>query len=63
MNAFIAAATETDAILARSAAHSAKNFGDGPEDVNWGHVCALDHYRACLRAITDMAFREDEHAV
>lgn len=59
--AFIAAKTEIDAILARLAALSADHFECSPEDVNWGHVGTLDHYRACLREITDMAFREGEH--
>jgi hypothetical protein len=30
--------------------------------VNWGHVGTLEHYRARLREITDMAFGEGEHA-
>ena len=50
-------------MLARLAAHSADHFGYSPEEVNWGHVGTLDHYRARLREITDMAFREGGHAV
>jgi hypothetical protein len=62
LDAFIAAKNEIDVMLARLVAHSADHFGSSPEDVNWGHVGTLDHYRACLREISDMAFREGEHA-
>jgi len=48
-------------MLARLAAHSADHFGCSPEEVNWGHAGTLDHYRARLREITDMAFREGDH--
>jgi hypothetical protein len=60
--AFISAKTDIDAMLERLAALSADHFECSPEDVNWGHVGTLDHYRARLREITDMAFREGEHA-
>jgi hypothetical protein len=33
-----------------------------PEDVSWGHVGTLVHYRARLREITDMALRGGERA-
>ena len=59
---FIAAKIEIDGMLARLVAHSADHFGYSPDEVNWGHVGTLDHYRDCLREITDMAFREGEHA-
>ena len=62
VDAFIAAKTEIDAMLARLVAHSADHFGYGPDEVNWGHVGTLNHYRALLREITDMAFHEGEHA-
>ena len=62
LDVFIAAKAEIDAMLARLAAHSADHFGYSPEEVNWGHVGTLDHYRARLREITDMAFHEGEHA-
>ena len=61
LDAFIAAKTEIDAMLARLAALSADHFDYSPEDVNWGHVGTLDHYRTRLREITEMAFREGEH--
>jgi len=56
LDAFIAAKTEIDDIIARLVAHSADHFGYSPDDVNWGHVGTLDHYRARLREIADMAF-------
>ena len=56
--AFISAKTEIDVMLERLAALSADHFGCSPEDVNWGHVGTLDHYRARLREITELAFRE-----
>lgn len=62
LDAFIAAKIEIDAMLARLVAHSADHFGYSPDEVNWGHVGTLDHYRARLREISDMAFREGEHA-
>jgi hypothetical protein len=62
LDAFIAAKTEIDIILARLAALSADHFGYTPEDVNWGHVGTLDCYRARLREINDIAFHEGEHA-
>jgi hypothetical protein len=62
LDAFIAAKIEIDAMLARMVAHSADHFGCSPEEVSWGHVGTLDQYRARLSEITDMAFREGEHA-
>lgn len=62
LDAFIAAKAEIDAMLARLAANSADHFGYSPDEVNWGHVGTLNHYRARLREINDMAFREGEHA-
>jgi hypothetical protein len=62
LDAFIAAKTEIDEMLTRLATHSADHFGYSPEDVNGGHVGTLDHYRARLREITDMAFGKGEHA-
>ncbi|MEI2685692.1 MAG: hypothetical protein V9G14_05000 [Cypionkella sp.] len=60
LEAFIAAKNEIDAMRARLVARSADHFGYSPEVVNCGHVGTLDHYRAHLREITDMAFREGE---
>lgn len=62
LDAFIAAKTEIDVMLARLAALSTDQFGHEPDELNWGHVGTLEHYRARLREITDMAFHEGEHA-
>ena len=62
LDAFIDAKLEIDAMLERLAALSADHFETDPDEINWGHVGTLNHYRAKLREITDMAFREGEHA-
>ena len=62
IHAFIAAKTEIDAMLERLAALSADHFETNPDEINWGHVGTLNHYSAKLSEITDMAFREGEHA-
>ena len=62
LDAFIAAKTEIDAMLERLATLSADHFATDPDEINWGHVGTLNHYRAKLREITDMAFNEGEHA-
>ena len=49
-------------MLERLAALSADHFETHPDEINWGHVGTLNHYRAKLREITDMAFSEGEHA-
>jgi hypothetical protein len=62
LDAFIAAKAEIDAMLQRITTLSADHFNAQPDEVNWGHVGTLNHYRARLREISDMAFREGEHA-
>ena len=62
LDAFLAAKFEIDAMLERLAALSADHFETSPDEINWGHVGTLNHYRAKLREITDMAFSEGEHA-
>jgi hypothetical protein len=59
--AFTSAKIEIDAMLERLAALSADHFECSPEEVNYGHVGTLEHYRARIREITEMAFREGEH--
>lgn len=61
LDAFVAAKTEIDAMLQRLAALSADHFETHPDEVNWGHIGTLNHYRERLREITDMAFKEGEH--
>jgi hypothetical protein len=60
--AFVSAKSEIDAMLARLQALSDEHFNADPDSVHWGDVETLNHYRATLREITDMAFNEGEHA-
>ncbi len=62
LDAFLTAKFEIDAMLERLAALSADHFETHPDEIHWGHVGTLNHYRARLREITDMAFREGERA-
>lgn len=62
LDAFIAAKIEIDAMLERLVALSADHFETNPDEINWGHVGTLNHYRAKLREISDSAFREGEYA-
>ena len=62
LDAFIAAKFEIDTMLARLAALSADHFETCPDEIHWGHVGTLNHYRAKLREITNSAFKEGEHA-
>ena len=62
LDAFVAAKTEIDAMLQRLTALSADHFETHSDEVNWGHVGTLNHYRDRLREITDNAFKEGEHA-
>jgi hypothetical protein len=62
LDAFIAAKVEIDAMLERLAALSADHFQTDPDEIHWGHFGTVNHIRARLREITDMAFAEGEHA-
>jgi hypothetical protein len=62
LDAFIAAMLEIDSMLERLKALSDDHFETSPDEINWGHVGTLSHYRDKLREITDLAFREGEHA-
>ena len=62
LDAFMARKAEIDAMLARLTALSADHFDTSPDEINWGHVGTLGHYPSLLRQITDMAFKEGEHA-
>jgi len=62
LSAFLAARHEIDGMLARLATLSADHFETSPDEIHWGHVGTLNHYRAKLREITDSAFKEGEHA-
>ena len=60
--AFLAKKAEIDTALARLTALSGNHFDVDPDTLNWGHVGTLDFYASQLRRITDMAFKEGEHA-
>ena len=62
LDAFIATKLEIDTMLERLKALSDDHFEATPDEINWGHVGTLSHYRDKLREISDMAFREGEHA-
>ena len=62
IDAFIAAKLEIDDMLARLQALSDDHFNINSDEINWGHVDTLDHYRARLREVCDSAFREGEYA-
>ncbi len=62
IHAFIAAKTEIDVMLERLVALSADHFQTEPDEIDWGHVGTLNHVRARLREIINMAFNEGEHA-
>ena len=62
LDAFLAAKFEIDAMLERPAALRADHFETSSDEIHWGHVGTLNHYRAKLREITDSAFKEGEHA-
>jgi putative heme iron utilization protein len=38
------------------------HFDTYPDEIDWGHVGTLNHYRDRLREISDSAFGEGEHA-
>lgn len=60
IDAFLAAKAEIDAMLERLTALSADHFETSPDEIKWGHVGTLNHYRDHLREITDSAFKEGE---
>lgn len=62
IDAFLAAKFEIDAILERLSALSDDHFNTNPDEIHWGHVGTLEHYRAKLCEISDSAFSEGEHA-
>jgi hypothetical protein len=60
--AFMAKKAEIDAMLERLTALSADHFEADPDEINWGHAGTLGHHASLLKQITDMAFKEGEHA-
>jgi hypothetical protein len=59
---FVSKKAEIDAMLTRLQALSNDHFGYAPDDITWAHVGSLEHYADLLKRITDMAFKEGEHA-
>lgn len=55
LDAFLAAKTEIDRLLAELAALSADHFHASPEEINWGHVGSANHIRERLQEIADFA--------
>ncbi|TXH11072.1 MAG: hypothetical protein E6R02_06535 [Gammaproteobacteria bacterium] len=62
LDAFLTAKAEIGTMLARLAALSDDHFETSPDEITWGHVGTLNHYRDRLREISDAAFKEGEHA-
>ena len=62
LDAFIAAKAKIDVMLERLKALSDDHFETHPDEIHWGHVGTLNHYRDRLREISDAAFKEGEHA-
>ena len=62
LNAFIGKKAEIDEMLARLQSLSDEHFNCHPDEINWGHVGALEHYDSLLKRITDSAFSEGESA-
>jgi hypothetical protein len=60
--AFVQKKAKFDAMLARIKALSDDHFGYAPDEVTWSHVGTLEHYAELLKRITDLAFKEGEHA-
>ncbi|WP_426034891.1 hypothetical protein [Cypionkella sp. TWP1-2-1b2] len=62
LDAFMITKLQIDAMLERLKALSDDHFETSPDEIHWGHVGTLNHYRAKLREIADSAFKEGEHA-
>jgi hypothetical protein len=60
--AFVSKRAAIDAMLTRLQALSDDHFGYSPDAITWGHVGTLEHYAELLKRITDMVFREGDHA-
>jgi hypothetical protein len=55
IEAFLAAKTEIDGLLAALAALSADHFHANPEEINWGHVGTANHIRERLQEVASFA--------
>jgi 1-deoxy-D-xylulose 5-phosphate reductoisomerase len=62
LDSFLATKARIDQMLARIQTLSDDHFNTDPDAVHWGDVGTLSHYSSLLRQITDIAFKEGEHA-
>jgi hypothetical protein len=62
LDVFIAKKLEIDGMLQRLQALSDEHFNTHPDDIDWGDVGTISHYRDRLREICDSAFHEGEYA-
>ena len=60
--AFVQKKTEIDTMLSRLQALSDEHFDYSPDEVTWDHVGTPGLLRRAAKRVTDMAFREGEHA-
>ena len=60
--AFVQKKAEIDTMLARLQTLSDDHFNYSPDEITWSHAEGLAHYAELLKRITDMAFKEGEHA-
>jgi hypothetical protein len=60
--AFVQKKAEIDAMLSRLQSLSDDHFGYSPDEITWDHVGTLGYYAELLKRVTDMAFKEGEHA-
>ena len=62
LESFLVTKARIDQMLARIQTLSDDHFNTDPDSVHWGDVGTLSHYSSLLRQITDIAFKEGEHA-
>ena len=62
LDAFVTTKFHLDEMLERLKALSDDHFETHPDEINWGDVGTLNHYASLLRQITDITFKEGEHA-
>jgi hypothetical protein len=55
LDAFLAAKTGIDRLLAELVALSADHFHTSPDEIGWGHVGSANHIRERLQEITNFA--------
>jgi hypothetical protein len=61
IDAFVTAKLEIDTMLERLKVLSDEHFNAHPDDIDWGDVGTISHYRDRLREICDSAFHEGEY--